>query len=54
MLREKITHFDHERIPERIDRGVVAIDGSGSIGAFIEAAKDLRIWEREPTLRMPG
>jgi catalase len=36
------------------DRGVVAIDGTGGIGVFIEAAKDLRIWEREPTLRTPG
>jgi hypothetical protein len=24
------------------------------IGADIEAAKGLRVWEREPKLRMPG
>ena len=37
ILREKITHFDHERIPERI----VHARGSGAHG-FFEAAKSLK------------
>jgi catalase len=38
-FREKITHFDHERIPERI----VHARGSG-------AAKQQRVWDREARL----
>ena len=37
LLREKITHFDHERIPERI----VHARGSGARGYF-ELQKSLR------------
>ena len=36
------------------DDGIVALEGSGGTKAFIAAAKQHRIWEREPTLRSPG
>ena len=41
ILREKITHFDHERIPERI----VHARGSAAHGVF-ECTKDLRAFTR--------
>jgi catalase len=41
ILREKITHFDHERIPERI----VHARGSGAYG-FFETYKSLRRYTR--------
>jgi catalase len=44
-FREKVTHFDHERIPERI----VHARGLG-IGQYIEAAKQQRVWDREARL----
>jgi catalase len=34
----------------KADEGVVPLDGSGGVKAFVEAAKDLRIWAREETL----
>ena len=36
------------------DAGVVALDGSKGVAAFVKAARQHRIWEREPTLRSPG
>jgi hypothetical protein len=33
---------------------VIALAGSKGVGSFIKAAKQHRIWEREPTLRSPG
>jgi catalase len=36
------------------DEGVVNLDGKKGIDAFIAAAKQHRIWEREPSLRSPG
>jgi catalase len=35
------------------DAGVVMMDGAKGIGAFITAAKNGRVWDREPTLRTP-
>ena len=37
----------------RPDEGVVAVDGGKGVAGFINAAKGLRIWPREPTLRSP-
>jgi catalase len=48
ILREKITHFDHERIPERI----VHARGSAAHGYF-EAASDLGEWTKASFLK-PG
>ena len=42
--REKITHLDHERVPELI------VHGRASIGQYIEAAKHQRVWARETRL----
>jgi catalase len=42
--REKITHLDHERVPELI------VHGRASIGQYIEAAKHQRVWAREKRL----
>lgn len=39
--REKITHLDHERVPELI------VHGRASIGQYVEAAKHQRVWARE-------
>ncbi|MEA3208331.1 MAG: catalase [Chthoniobacter sp.] len=36
------------------DAGVVALTNRKSVGAFIQAAKNGRIWDREPSLRRPG
>jgi hypothetical protein len=45
---EKITHFGHERIPERIDAGVIDVGASGNaVADFIAAAKRGRVWARE-------
>jgi catalase len=48
VLREKITHFDHERIPERI----VHARGSGADG-YLQPTKSLS-WGRELAIRTPG
>ena len=34
------------------DAGVVALD-PGTVGAFVAAAKEHRIWDREPKVRTP-
>ena len=34
--------------------GVVALSNKKSVGAFLHAAKNGRIWRREPSLRRPG
>ncbi len=36
------------------DDGIVALEGTGATKAFIAAAKQHRIWDREPKLRSPG
>ncbi|QDO99040.1 catalase [Ferrovibrio terrae] len=36
------------------DDGIVALEGAGGTKAFIAAAKQHRIWDREPKLRSPG
>ena len=35
------------------DEGVVEMDGTADIAAFIKAAKNGRVWDREPRLRTP-
>ncbi|MBG9389284.1 catalase [Caenimonas aquaedulcis] len=49
ILREKITHFDHERIPER----VVHARGAGAHGYF-ELTKSLSEYTRADFLQEPG
>jgi catalase len=49
LLREKITHFDHERIPERI----VHARGSAAHGYF-ECLQDCSEWTRANFLRKAG
>ena len=49
LLREKITHFDHERIPERI----VHARGSGAHGYF-QPTKSLRHLTKAAFLQNPG
>lgn len=49
LLREKITHFDHERIPER----VVHARGSGAHG-FFELDKSLKKYTRAAFLQEAG
>src|SRR6187399_3007175 len=49
ILREKITHFDHERIPER----VVHARGSGAHGYF-ELGESLAPFTRAAFLQEPG
>ncbi len=36
------------------DEGIVAIEGAKGVADFIDAAKNGRVWEREPTLRTPA
>jgi catalase len=40
-----------ERAGIEMDGGIVAIDGPKGVNAFIVAARNGRIWDREPTLR---
>jgi len=49
ILREKITHFDHERIPERI----VHARGSGAHG-FFETSKSLKKYTKASLFAEPG
>ncbi len=49
LLREKITHFDHERIPERI----VHARGSGAHGYF-QPTKSLKHLTKAAFLQNPG
>ncbi len=49
ILREKITHFDHERIPERI----VHARGSGAHGIF-ECTKSMSKYTKAGFLQKPG
>jgi catalase len=42
--RKKITHLDHERVPELI------VHDRASIGQYIEAAKHQRVWARAARL----
>jgi catalase len=46
--------FSKAAIPIHADEGVIALDARGGISAFVESAKQHRIWKREPALRSPG
>ncbi|HYI27033.1 MAG TPA: catalase [Bradyrhizobium sp.] len=46
--------FKKAAVPLDVDPGVVALDGRSGVAGFIKAAKQQRIWQREPTLRSPG
>jgi catalase len=46
--------FEKASVAPDADEGVVDLAGRGGVDAFIKAAKQHRIWEREPTLRSPG
>jgi catalase len=46
--------FEKAAVDFGADEGVVNLDGKKGVDAFIEAAKQHRIWEREPGLRSPG
>jgi catalase len=46
--------FEKAAVPADADDGVVDLAKSGGIKAFITAAKQHRVWERELTLRSPG
>ena len=48
-FREKLTHFDHERIPER----VVHAKGSGAYG-YLQVTADVTQWTRAAFLREIG
>ena len=43
-----------ERAGLEEDAGIVSVEGTRGVGAFIAAAKNGRIWDREPTLRSPA
>jgi len=51
ILREKITHFDHERIPEMIEAGVIT---DGNAHKFIECIARHRFWNREEFRKVPA
>jgi catalase len=42
-----------DRAGVAIDAGVIMLNGSKGVAAFITAAKNGRVWDREPTLRSP-
>ena len=44
--------FEKAGIADSLDAGVVAIDGRGGPGKFVAALGDLRLWGREPDVKM--
>ena len=46
--------FEKAAVDPASDEGVVALNSKAGIDKFIAAAKQHRIWEREPRLRSPG
>jgi catalase len=46
--------FEKAAVAPDADEGVVDLAGKGGIDTFIAAAKQHRVWKREPTLRSPG
>jgi len=44
--------FDKVGIADSLDEGVIAIDGKGGAGKFVAALADLRLWAREPNVKM--
>ena len=53
-LKSAAPLFKKAAVSPDADEGVVALDGRPGDAGFIKAAKQQRIWEREPTLRSPG
>jgi catalase len=51
-FREKIFHFDHERIPERgsLDSGCLVLQKPADATTFVQMCRKLRFWERESTV----
>ena len=45
--------FEKAGIADSLDEGVIALDGRGGAGKFVAALGDLRIWGREPNVKMP-
>ena len=43
-----------DRAGVKPDAGIVPINNEKAVGKFITAAKNGRVWDREPTLRRPG
>jgi catalase len=46
--------FEKAAIAADADAGLIALESRAGIAAFIAAAKQHRVWAREPTLRSPG
>ena len=46
--------FEKAAVAIDADDGMVALEGRAGVAAFIAAAKQHRIWAREPSLRSPG
>ncbi len=46
--------FEKSAVDIDADEGVVDLEQSAGIDAFIAIAKQHRVWKREPTLRIPG
>ena len=44
--------FDKAGVADSLDEGVIAIDGKGGTGKFVAALGELRLWGREPTVKM--
>ena len=44
--------FEKAGIADSLDAGVIAIDGRGGPGKFVAALGDLRLWGREPDVKM--
>jgi catalase len=46
--------FEKSAVDMDADEGLVDLEGSDGIDAFIAIAKQHRVWKREPSLRSPG
>jgi catalase len=44
--------FEKAGIADSLDEGVIALDGRGGAGSFVAALGDLRLWGREPNVKM--
>ena len=45
--------FEKAGIADSLDEGVIALDGRGGAAKFVAALGDLRLWGREPNVKMP-
>jgi catalase len=51
---ESLPLLEEASIADKKDEGVIEMSAKAAIAAFIDKAKEYKIWDREPKLRSPG